>query len=75
MHAVELDGYWRVIDPQYLGQLLELVILTAQQEGYPLTAVRAGAVTRSLSMEGWVKLHLYLGNVPMYPCVGLVIGV
>ncbi len=27
VHAIELDGVWRSVDPAYLGQLLELVIL------------------------------------------------
>ncbi|GIL82107.1 hypothetical protein Vretifemale_11044 [Volvox reticuliferus] len=51
--ALELGGYWRAVDPNYLGSLLELVLLTAEQEGMTLSALRASRLVASLQPEGY----------------------
>ncbi|KAF5837168.1 hypothetical protein DUNSADRAFT_4788 [Dunaliella salina] len=53
MGAVEIDGFWRRVDPGYLGELLEIIISSAQQHGYPLTAIPCSPVADTLSPEGY----------------------
>ncbi|KXZ53306.1 hypothetical protein GPECTOR_7g1200 [Gonium pectorale] len=51
--AVELDGRWRAVEGGYLGELLEMVLLTAQQAGMPLGALRGGELLEALRADGY----------------------
>ncbi|GIL64365.1 hypothetical protein Vafri_18331 [Volvox africanus] len=51
--ALELGGCWRAVDPNYLGSLLELVLLTAEQDGMTPSALRASRLVASLQSEGY----------------------
>ncbi|GAX81990.1 hypothetical protein CEUSTIGMA_g9418.t1 [Chlamydomonas eustigma] len=46
--AIELNGSWRTVDPQYLGSLLELIISSCQQLGHSFIRVPATEVCESL---------------------------
>ncbi|EFJ40141.1 hypothetical protein VOLCADRAFT_108324 [Volvox carteri f. nagariensis] len=51
--ALQLAGRWRAVDPNYLGSLLELVLLTAQQEGMPVGCLREDVLVESLRQDGY----------------------
>ena len=34
--AVDIDGRWQLVDDEFMGTLLEIIILTAQQNGWSL---------------------------------------
>ena len=37
--AVDFDGRWQLIDEEYMGTLLEIIILTAQQNDWSLNSI------------------------------------
>ncbi len=37
--AVDIDGRWQLVDEEFMGTLLEIIILTAQQNGWNLGAM------------------------------------
>lgn len=49
MGAVEVQGFWRRVDAEYLGDLLERIIYSARHQGYPLTAIPCLPVANDLS--------------------------
>lgn len=34
--AVDIDGRWQLVDEEFMGTLLEIIVLTAQQNGWSL---------------------------------------
>ncbi|MEW5314184.1 MAG: hypothetical protein WDW38_005699 [Sanguina aurantia] len=53
MHAVELEGVWRLMDAAYMDSMLELVLLSAQEEGLPWHAIPLRAIRSSLCPSGY----------------------
>ncbi|GLC39275.1 hypothetical protein PLESTB_001648800 [Pleodorina starrii] len=51
--ALELGGRWRAVEANYLGSLLELVLLTAEQEGMSLGALRESRLAAALQPDGY----------------------
>ncbi|GFR46025.1 hypothetical protein Agub_g7298 [Astrephomene gubernaculifera] len=51
--AMRLYGRWRAVEGSYLGGLLELLLLTCEQEGMPTCAVREEVVAGSLASDGY----------------------
>ncbi|PNH07364.1 putative sister chromatid cohesion protein DCC1 [Tetrabaena socialis] len=63
--ALEIGGRWRSVEPTYLAGLLELLLLTAQQEGMSLSELREDVLVRGLRADGYHPaivrhcLHVY----------------
>jgi len=53
-HALCLDGRWRAVQPPYLGHVLELLLLTAAERGWPLDALDGAEAAAALRAEGGV---------------------
>ncbi|KAG2434269.1 hypothetical protein HXX76_007994 [Chlamydomonas incerta] len=51
--ALLLRGRWRAVDGSYLGGLLEHLLLAAEQEGMPLTGLRAAPLAAGLRGDGY----------------------
>ncbi|PNW72477.1 hypothetical protein CHLRE_16g684155v5 [Chlamydomonas reinhardtii] len=51
--ALLLRGRWRAVDRTYLGELLEHLLLAAEQEGMPLTGLREAPLAASLRGDGY----------------------
>ena len=51
--AVDLGAGWQGIRPEYLATLLEMVILTATQQGWPLRALPAQELYNALQADGY----------------------
>ncbi len=52
-NAVCIDGKWRGIDPNHLGTLLELILLTIVEKGWSLDAVPAAETGEALAPHGF----------------------
>ena len=50
-NAVELGGRWHLVEPSVLSEVLELLLLTAQERGWPLDSVPAGTAATLLQEE------------------------
>lgn len=58
--SLPADGRYCTVDPGYQGTLLELVLLTAVEHGWPLSQLPAGALADALAPHGYdrrVTLH------------------
>ena len=51
-HALCLDGRWRGVDPAYVGHVLELLLLTALERGWPRDALDGAEAAATLRAEG-----------------------
>ncbi len=51
-HALCLDSRWRAVQPAYLGHVLELLLLTAAERGWPLDALDGAEAPAALRAEG-----------------------
>lgn len=51
--AVDLGTGWQGIRPEYLATLLEMIILTATQQGWPLHALPAQGLYDALEADGY----------------------
>ncbi|KAL6761323.1 sister chromatid cohesion protein Dcc1 [Haematococcus lacustris] len=52
LHAVQLGPHWRLVEPGYLGQLLELLVLSAQALGQALDRLDPDCLTSSMAADG-----------------------
>ncbi|KAJ9506644.1 hypothetical protein QJQ45_003728 [Haematococcus lacustris] len=52
LHAVQLGPHWRLVEPGYLGQLLELLVLSAQALGQALDRLDPDSLTSSMAADG-----------------------
>ena len=48
---MELGGRWHLVEPSVLSEVLELLLLTAQERGWPLDSVPAGSAAALLQEE------------------------
>ncbi|CAG8638669.1 6790_t:CDS:2 [Paraglomus occultum] len=53
--AIELDGYWRYIDPDYMYRTLDIILSTAISDGISLDEIRLSDICMSLSGLGIPK--------------------
>ncbi|KAH9308279.1 hypothetical protein KI387_036190, partial [Taxus chinensis] len=51
--AVEIDGYWRIVDDKFMACLLDVLILNSVQHDWPLNALRAEVVLPVLEQDGY----------------------
>lgn len=51
-NAICLDGQWRLVDPGYLGTILDLLLLTLIEQGWTLHAVPAEDAAYALQCHG-----------------------
>ena len=51
--AVDLGAGWQGVHPEYLATLLEMVVLTAAQHAWPLTALPLPALCEALAQDGY----------------------
>ncbi|GLJ26416.1 hypothetical protein SUGI_0509390 [Cryptomeria japonica] len=58
--AVEIGGYWRIVDEAFMGCLLDVLILNSVQHDWPLNALRTEVVLPVLEQDGYSnKLALH----------------
>ncbi|CAG8608875.1 5659_t:CDS:2 [Paraglomus brasilianum] len=50
--AIELDGYWRYIDPDYMYRTLDIILSTAISDGISLDEIRLSDICMSLNGLG-----------------------
>lgn len=53
--AIELSGRWRLVEPSYLGHVLELLLLTACEHEWPRSALPAEEMAELLSREAEIN--------------------
>lgn len=63
--AVQLDGFWRGVDGHYLSNLLEMIVRTAVEIGWPLSAV-PGEMTADVLAAGGFDSRMVLHCLNMY---------
>lgn len=51
--ALELDGQWHRLDEAFLGELLELILLTAVAQGWSFHAVPCQDMAACLHQDGY----------------------
>eukprot|EP00884_Botryococcus_braunii_P022985 jgi/Botrbrau1/9370/Bobra.354_2s0025.1 len=72
--AIELDGVWRRVEETYLGELLEVVLLTAVVQGWPFQALPCTDMATCLQADGYDPrivqhcLMLHSTEEPGAPC-------
>lgn len=53
--AVEIEGYWRIVDRKFMGCLLDVLILNCVQHDWPLNALKAADILPMLEQDGYSK--------------------
>ncbi|GBF89216.1 sister chromatid cohesion DCC1 [Raphidocelis subcapitata] len=53
LNALRLAGRWRLVDEDYLGRLLEVLLLSATEAGWPLEAVPLDDAAVALAADGY----------------------
>lgn len=66
--ALEIDGRWRLVDPSYLGHVLELLLVTACEHGWPRSAVPAENMGACLCSEADIDPRSCPTNLAQQPC-------
>ncbi|KAG2490053.1 hypothetical protein HYH03_011518 [Edaphochlamys debaryana] len=51
--ALEVAGRWRAVERSYLGALLQSLLLTAEQQGMPLSRLDESALAQGLEEDGY----------------------
>ncbi|KAI8463895.1 MAG: sister chromatid cohesion protein Dcc1 [Monoraphidium minutum] len=51
--AVRLGGRWRLVDADYLGRLLEVLLLSATENGWPLDEIPLADACQALAADGY----------------------
>lgn len=51
--AVELDGAWRLVSRAYLGTLLDMLLLSAAQHGWELSAIPVADACSVMEADGF----------------------
>lgn len=58
--AVEIEGIWKLVDPEYLGTLLEILILTCSQHDHKLEEIPLDFIIATLVSEGYNSRYMTL---------------
>lgn len=53
--AVEIEGYWRIVDGKFMGCLLDVLILNCVQHDWPLNALKAADILPTLEQDGYSR--------------------
>eukprot|EP00775_Hariotina_reticulata_P009935 gene9935-10090_t len=54
LQAVQFDGFWRLIDQTYLGSLLEMLLVSAQEHGWSVQAIPLQQAVSVLRQSGYL---------------------
>lgn len=53
--AVEIEGYWRIVESKFMGCLLDVLILNCVQHDWPLNALKAADILPMLEQDGYSR--------------------